>query len=77
MRALLDATYALMVDESVTTGAARGDVVTALEKVMGEPLPDEVAAEEYERRRRARVAEENEQAVARLAGISTLPRDRG
>lgn len=76
LRGLLDACYALMVAEGESGGAPRGDAVAALERVLAEPLPDEVAAEEMERLRRAAMVRENEGALARLAGMARLERGR-
>ncbi len=76
LRGLLDACYALMVAEGESGGAARGDAVAALEAVLAEPLPDEVAEEELARRRQAAMVRENEGAIARLAGLAGLERGR-
>ncbi len=51
--------------------------MTAIEEIeshLAEPLPDEVSADELERRRRRRIAEENRSATERLAGLTNLER---
>jgi len=51
------------------------EIIEQLEKHLNEPLPDEVSADELERRRRRKIAEENRAATERLAGVMNLERD--
>ncbi len=48
-------------------------IVANIDASFAEPLPDELSAEEWERRRRRRIAEENRAATDRLAALSELP----
>lgn len=53
-----------------------GQIIEGIEDQLAEPLPDEVSEQDLELRRRRRIAEENEAAVARIAGMSDLDRSR-
>ena len=51
-------------------------MIEQIEKNLNEPLPSEVSAEDLERRRRRKIAEENRASTERLAGITQMDRAR-
>jgi hypothetical protein len=67
LRAYLDATYALVIDELAEQGVARSTVIDSIEKTLAEPLADELSAEMAEMMRRKRIAMENAPALESLA----------
>lgn len=77
LRDLLDVTHATVINEHTTTGVSRADVVDAYEKLLAEPLPDELSPAEMEQLRRQRIAEENQKAIDRMTGRASMARGDG
>jgi hypothetical protein len=76
LRTYLDAAYALAVEERVlaSQGVSRPALVADLEKQLGEPLPDEVSAEELEMAYRRRQAADNMEAQKRMGVMFEMAR---
>lgn len=77
LRDLLDATHATVINEHTSAGVSRADVVEAYEKLLAEPLPDELSPVEMEQLRRQRISEENQKAIDRMTGRASMARGDG
>lgn len=58
------------------SGVNLDEIIGRYDTYLDEPLPDEVSAEEYEMRRRRKIALENQASLERLSGVTRMDRAR-